>query len=135
LATAPNTRGASAGPPPTIAFGWNGEMNILDVKGMLDIDRYRKIDIGATRPAEVYADANGMAPENNGKFLVECVRMLPRVLFAERDTGRIYARIEKGRLAWADPEILSAALDDPEARAGLLAVRPDVLAAPRATPH
>jgi hypothetical protein len=103
-------------------------MNILDVKAMLDIDRYRKIDISATQPSEVYADANGMAPENNGKFLVECARMLPCVVFADRDTGRIYASIEKGRLAWTDSEILRAVLDDPESRAGLVAVAPDVLA-------
>ena len=114
--------------PLTIAFGWNGEMNVLDVKGMFDIDRYRKIDIGATRPSEVYADANGMAAENNGKFLTECARTLPRVNFADRDTGRVYARIEHGRLAWTDPELLGRALDDDETRAGLTAVAPDVVA-------
>src|SRR6478672_4106012 len=31
--------------PLTVAFGWNGEMTILDVKRMLDVDRFRKIDI------------------------------------------------------------------------------------------
>jgi hypothetical protein len=30
-------------PPRTVAFGWNGEMTILDIKSMLDIERFRKI--------------------------------------------------------------------------------------------
>jgi hypothetical protein len=113
--------------PRTVAFGWNGEMNVLDVKSMLDIDRYRKIDIGATQPSEVYADPKAMAAENNTTFLVECARLLSRVNFADRDTGRIYARIEGGRLAWSDPEALASALDARDTRAGLLAVAPEVL--------
>jgi hypothetical protein len=40
-------------PPRTVAFGWNGEMTILDVKSMIDIERFRKINIWARRPADV----------------------------------------------------------------------------------
>ena len=43
--------------PRTVAFGWNGEMNILDVKCLLDVERYRKIDVQGKSPAEVYPDA------------------------------------------------------------------------------
>lgn len=113
--------------PRSIAFGWNGEMNVLDVKCMLDIDRYRKIDVNAKRPAAVYPDHRAMAPENNTAFLAECVRLLPIVNFADRDTGRIYARTESGRLAWCDAEYAQKALEDAETRAGLAAVTPHVL--------
>ncbi|MBI4206600.1 MAG: hypothetical protein HY527_16380 [Betaproteobacteria bacterium] len=113
--------------PRTIAFGWNGEMNVLDVKSMLDIDRYRKINVNATAPHEVYPDGHAMAPENNTRFLAQCVRMLPIVNFADRDTGRIYARLESGKLVWTDPEILTTALEDAETRAGVLAVAPAIL--------
>lgn len=118
--------------PRSIAFGWNGEMNILDVKCMLDIDRYRKINVNAKCPSELYPDSDAMAPENNTQFLAQCVRMLPAVNFAARDTGRIYLRLESGRLAWRDSEALGAALQDSATRAGILAVAPAALA-PRAS--
>jgi len=112
--------------PRTIAFGWNGELNILDVKCMLDIDRYRKIDVDATRPEDVYADPQAMAAENNTAFLVQCTRVLPVVNFAERDTGRIYARLANGALEWTDPGLLEWALSDDQTRIGLLACAPGI---------
>jgi hypothetical protein len=113
--------------PRTIAFGWNGEMNIFDVKAMLDIDRYRKINVNAASPEAVYPDGHAMAAENNTHFLAQCARMLPTVNFADRDTGVIYARLEAGRLAWSDPKILAQAMQDAETRAGILAVAPGIL--------
>ncbi|MFN7085565.1 MAG: hypothetical protein ACK4N4_02935 [Burkholderiales bacterium] len=111
--------------PRTAAFGWNGEMNILDVKCMLDIDRYRKIDINATTPQAVYPGRQAMAAENNTQFLTQCVRRIPVVNFADRASGRIYARIESGRLAWADAAALDTAMQDRETRIGILAVAPE----------
>jgi hypothetical protein len=113
--------------PRTIAFGWNGELNILDVKCMLDIDRYRKIIVDAMRPEDVYADAQAMAAPNNTAFLVQCTRVLPVVNFAERESGRVYARVENGALAWTDPGMLAWALSDDETRVGLLAAAPGIM--------
>lgn len=112
--------------PRTIAFGWNGEVNILDVKCMIDIDRYRKIDVDATRPEDVYGDSQAMAAERNTAFLAQCVRTLPVVNFAEQDSGRLYARLERGRLTWTDPALLARALADPTTYAGLHAAAPDI---------
>ena len=36
--------------PRTMAFGVNGVMTILDLKSLLDVDRYRKINVDATGP-------------------------------------------------------------------------------------
>jgi hypothetical protein len=108
--------------PRTIAFGWNGEMNILDVKAMLDIDRYRKIDVNAKRPDAVYGDARAMAADANTAFLIQCARTLPAVNFAEHDTGRVYARLESGTLVSTDPDLLAHALMDADVRAALGAV-------------
>ncbi len=113
--------------PRTIAFGWNGEMNVLDVKCMLDIDRYRKINVNAKCPEDVYPDSETMAPERNTQFLERCARSLASVNFADRDTGRVYARLESGQLAWSDAEGLDEAMKDPETRAGILAVAPEAL--------
>ena len=112
--------------PRSIAFGWNGEMNVLDVKCMLDVARYRKINVNAQRPEDVYPHGRAMAPEHNTDFLVQCARMLPALNFAERASGRIYARLEAGKLAWCDPDAIAAPLVDAETRIGLLAVAPEL---------
>ena len=113
--------------PRTVAFGWNGEMNVLDVKGLLDVDRYRRINVDARNAQEVHPGAADMAPENNTRFLAACVSRLPAVNIADRSSGRIYLRTENGKLVWSDPQILAAALTDAETRAGIAAVAPQAL--------
>ncbi len=116
---------AQGRPPRTVAFGWNGEMTILDIKSMLDIERFRKINIRAQTPAEVYAGEN-LAPERNADFLKRCVRWIPTINFADYETGEIYARVEHGKWAWRDEQRFAVALKDADAKAGLLAVAPKV---------
>jgi hypothetical protein len=113
--------------PLTVAFGRGAELNVLDVKCLLDVDRYRKINVDARDPGEVYPGGGAMAAEHNTRFLAECVRRLAAVNFAARDSGRVYARTESGRLAWVDPEAIPLALADPETRAGIGAVAPEAL--------
>jgi hypothetical protein len=113
--------------PLTAAFGWSGEMNILDPRCMLNLERYRRINIDAKGPEEVYPDQKVMVAENNVGFLIRCVRKFPQVNFADRGTGRIYARFEAGQLQWTDPDALASAIADVEVRAALHAVAPDIL--------
>ena len=118
--------------PRTVAFGWNGEMNILDLKGLLDVERYRKIDVQGKSPAAVYPDARTLAPANNLDFLRECARSLPAINFVERDSGIVYARMEGGRITWTAPDALARALADEDTRAGLIALAPDGFPGPGA---
>ena len=113
--------------PRTVAFGWNGEMQVLDVGGLLDVERYHKIHVEARAPAEVYPGAAEMAPERNTQFLAACLNRLPVVNFADRTSGRIWLRCEGGRPVWADAEGLAQALKDPETRAGIATVIPQAL--------
>jgi hypothetical protein len=120
--------------PRTVAFGWNDELNILDVKHLLDIERYRRVDVDAIAPTRLYRDPTLLAPECNTRFLRDCVTRLRRINLADASTGRIYLRIESGRVSWADPEPLERALADLDTRAALgdtipTAMRPG-LAAP-----
>jgi hypothetical protein len=110
------------GRPLTIAFGWNGEITIVDIKRMLDIDRFRKINIRAQAPDAVYAGLD-LAPERNVDFLQRCARLIPVINFADRATGRVYARLQRGRWTWCDEQRLSREMADPDARAGLMALR------------
>ena len=112
-------------PPRTVAFGWNGEMTILDIKSMIDIERFRKINIRAQSAADVYADMD-LSPQCNVDFLKRCARWIPVINFADYETGRVYARLQRGEWEWRDEPRFDKALDDPEANAGLLAVAHDV---------
>jgi hypothetical protein len=94
-------------------------MDVLDIKCLLDVYRYRKIDIGATRPDDVCGDTRAMAPGNNTEFLCQCPRMLRAIIFADYETGRIYARMEAGAFTWIDPQALAVATRDPDTRASL----------------
>ena len=109
------------GRPLTVAFGWNGEMTILDLKRMLDIDRFRKINIRAQKPEDLYVDKE-LAPERNIEFLRRCARLIPIINFADRATGRVYARLEHGKWTWRDEQRISRMLADPDARAAIMAI-------------
>ena len=118
---------AGGHPPRTVAFGWNGEMTILDIKSMLDIERFRRINIQAQQAADVYASTN-LSPQNNVDFLKRCTRWIPVINFADYETGYVYARLKRGKWAWRDELHFEKALENPDAKAGLLAIAPNVYA-------
>jgi hypothetical protein len=110
--------------PLTMAFGWNREMNVLDVKRMLDVVRYQRLDINAKEPGELFPDAAAIAAEHCLDFLQACVRELAVVNFAEQATGRVYLRVEAGHPVRVDREALAHAAEDDETRAALRALAP-----------
>jgi hypothetical protein len=116
-------------PPRTVAFGWNNQVFVLDIKCMMDVVRYRKVNVDAASPSQLFSDAaeDALKPERNTDFLLQCVRQLRQVIFADQGTGRIYLQIEEGRPVWVDAETMAAAVSDPHTRAGVLAVAPGVL--------
>ncbi len=113
------------GRPLTVAFGWNGEMTILDLKRILDIDRFRKINIRAQKPDDLYIESE-LAPERNVQFLQRCARLIPMINFADRATGRVYARLERGKWTWRDEQRLACLSADPDVRAAIMAVQANV---------
>jgi hypothetical protein len=70
--------------PRTVAFGWNDRMTILDASILRDIDRYRRVDINARSPQQLFHGAGQLADELNEGFLKECLRRFPKVDFADR---------------------------------------------------
>jgi hypothetical protein len=114
--------------PRTAAFGWNDTLHVLDVGALIDVERFRRVDVDATGPESLYPAATSLDAAANAGFLVECVRRFGEVNFAEQSTGRIYARVEAGQLAWTDPEALATVARNPDVRAGLAAAVPDLFA-------
>ncbi|MCP4765782.1 MAG: ATP-binding protein [Gammaproteobacteria bacterium] len=113
--------------PKTIAFGLNEEMYIVELKCMLDIVRYTKINIDAGNPDDVYPVAADMAPGANTAFLVDCASKIPRINFVERETGLIYAAMEAGHMQWIDRDLLQRVVTNGEAQAALLAMAPRLM--------
>ncbi|MGE5739634.1 MAG: hypothetical protein ACM34F_12130 [Betaproteobacteria bacterium] len=121
-------------PPRTVAFGRNDTMNVLDVGRLLDVERYRRVDVDATRPSALYPEPQNLLAERNTAFLRQCVENFGIVHFAHQDSGRIYLRIEAGRVAWVDAGALTGAIADDDTREGLAAVVPGLTAKTFASP-
>jgi hypothetical protein len=114
--------------PRTVAFGDNDTLNVLDVRSVLNIERFRRVNVAATSPELLYSDRSRLAPEQNIGFLQRCVELFREVNFAEQATGRIYLRIEAGKAVATDREALDRAAADADTRAGVRAVAPAALA-------
>lgn len=97
--------------PRTAAFGWNGIMTILDVKLMLNIDRYRQVDISARQPDQVLkSDASDKNSFTD--FILRCSRTVSHLDFADRVSMKIYASVQDGKLIWWDDEYISSNVDN-----------------------
>jgi hypothetical protein len=108
--------------PRTVAFGDNETFNVLDVKGLLDIERYSRLHVDAASEEFLYKDRALLAPEHNVGFLKRSVESFRHVRFADQASGRIYLRIESGTPSMKDPEGFEAAMANPDTLAGIRAV-------------
>ncbi|MBE7201974.1 MAG: hypothetical protein INR70_29795 [Parafilimonas terrae] len=99
--------------PRTIAFWADGILNILDVKGLIDIDRFRKVDIFARAPEAVFKGADLTAAANTG-FLRECLRRMNAVRFIRAETGRAILRLDRNRITGLDRAAFAAFDDGPD---------------------
>ena len=110
--------------PRTVAFGWNERINVLDVGCLLDVERFRRVDIDAQSPETLYPDARLLAPALNSGFLRQCIERFREVDFADQASGRVYLRVRRGAPLWADREALARALVNDDTREALAQVLP-----------
>ncbi|MEO8509320.1 MAG: hypothetical protein ABI593_16965 [Betaproteobacteria bacterium] len=113
-------------PPRTAAFGWNDRLNILDVRCLIDIERFRKIDVNAQSPDALYERGESFAAASNCTFLRRCVNEFREVQFVEQASGRVYLGVEAGKLVFSDAELLRQMLADEDTGAGLLSALPEL---------
>jgi len=114
--------------PRTVAFGWNDVLNVLDVKGMLDVERFRRVNIAAASAAELWPRDAAMGGGENAGFLRQCIARFREVNFADRATGGIYLRLASGLPAWSDGAALAQATAHSEIRDALIAAVPGAFA-------
>jgi uncharacterized protein YoaH (UPF0181 family) len=113
--------------PRTVAFGWNDSITIFDVKRMLDVERYRRVDINARSPEALFRESADLAPEKNLRFLRNCVSRFREVSFADQAGGRVYLKLVGGTPVFVDTDELRRAAADADTRAALTAAAPGVL--------
>lgn len=78
----------------TIAYGHPGHLTILDPSALGNIDRFREVNIKATRPDEVLDPS--WQPTND--FIRRCFSSFAHIDFVNYDDATIYGRVESG--AW-----------------------------------
>lgn len=93
--------------PKTSAFGWNDKMIVLDVSVMVDIERYRKVNVEATTPDQIFQPSE-MKPENNVGYIKRCTDKIDEIQFADQASAYVYARIIQGELVWCDHKYIEA---------------------------
>lgn len=100
-------------PPTTIAHGSRELLRILDPLGLVNIDRYQKINTLARSPDEVYPADDSLAIGRNCTFIRQCLARVPEVHFVDADTGRTYLQVSAGHFSVVDPRLLQARWQDP----------------------
>jgi hypothetical protein len=108
--------------PLTAAFGNHATLHLLDLRRMLDIERFHKIDVEAQSAAEVYPDPRTFAAEANTALLRHFLRDIPRLILAEQASGAVYAVIEEGEWTEKNSAGLDRAARDPDVRVALEAL-------------
>jgi hypothetical protein len=87
--------------PKTAAFGWNKTLVILDVDLVLNIDRYRKVNITAKLPDDIFTP-DDLQPEANTSFIQQCANTVNKIIFADQESATEYAYVKEGKLVWWD---------------------------------
>ncbi|HEY5790498.1 MAG TPA: zeta toxin family protein, partial [Gammaproteobacteria bacterium] len=115
--------------PRTIAHGTQAEMTVLDPVGLVDIERFQKINLKARSPDAVYPATADLAPERNCAFLRQCLRRIATVHFVERNSGATYLRARGGEFERVDMPAFARVLRDPECAAILRELAPELVPA------
>lgn len=112
--------------PRTVAFGDNYTLNVLDINKLLDIERFGRVDVNASGPANLYRDRSLLAPEHNTTFLKRSLQAFREVNFAARESGRIYLRIRNGSPVYVDRAELQRVAAEKDVSSALRIVAPAV---------
>jgi hypothetical protein len=87
--------------PKTAAFGWNKTLVILDVNLVLNIARYRKVNITAKQPEDIFTP-DDLQPEANTSFIQQCADTVNKIIFADQGSATEYAYVKDGKFVWWD---------------------------------
>lgn len=113
--------------PTAIATGTRDFMAIHDPLGLINIDRYQKINVHARSREEVYPQGEAMDLAHNLGFLRQCLRAIPVVRFHDGPDGGPYLECAKGSIRVLDPALLETVLRRDGMAAVLRALAPGLV--------
>lgn len=96
--------------PRTVAFGWNGTMTILDVRLLINIDRYRGVNIAAKNAEQIFS-GNPADDSSEGGFMAKCAEKIDNIVFADQRSCEIYASVVNGKLNWCNRSYIQNSAD------------------------
>jgi len=113
--------------PQLIARGTQGKMQIYQLRSLIDIERYQRINVLATCPEEVAAPAEQQQVANNLGFFKQCIKRFALIEFIDRQNETCYLTIRSGSFDICDAALLQQNLADDSLREMLAQLAPDVL--------
>ncbi len=114
--------------PELIARGTQGSMQIYRPGVFIDIERYQRINVLATRPDDVPAAPDKLETRHNLGFLRQCISRIPLIEFVDADTDRAFMRIQSGSFGLLDENLYRKNLHDPTLGEIIAELAPDLLA-------
>lgn len=102
-------------------------MVAIEEAGLINIERYQKIDMHARSREELYAPAHIMDVAGNCGFLRECIRRIGVANFVDPASGTTSIRARNGVLDVLDRDALTRILDQAETMATLREIAPQLI--------
>lgn len=100
--------------PSAIASGTQQQINIFNVCGFIEIERYQKVNIDAKSPQQVYPDDASLSVVNNINFLTQIVEQISEVNFIDPQSDTVYLQIRDHDFKVLDEAMLSDKMEKPE---------------------
>ena len=113
--------------PDLIARGTQGQMQIYQLHSLIDIERYQRINLLATRPEAVAAPQEQLTVANNLGFLRQCINRFGNIEFIDRASDRRYLAIHHGSFEIVDAALFREQLADVTLREVIQELAPDLL--------
>ncbi len=113
--------------PTLIARGAQGWMQIFEVEPLINIERYKRINIHATAPEQVAARPSDLTVGKNLGFLRQCIKRIEHIEFVDSYTEQTYVLIKSGRFEVVDQQLFEHKLTDETLQQILSEVAPELL--------
>jgi hypothetical protein len=91
-------------PPRTVAYGWNGQLTVLDAEVLRNMTRYRGVNIDAHRPEDVF----DTAADGGSDILTDCIQRIAEVTFLDPDTLAIRGQTQNGKVVFQSDSTFAA---------------------------
>jgi hypothetical protein len=102
-------------------------MQIYQLRSLIDIERYQRINVLATRPEDVAAPAGQLEVANNLGFFKQCIKRFALIEFMNRQDDRCFLAIRSASFEVCDTTLFKQNLVDDSLREMLAELAPDLL--------